>query len=368
MKIPELHIGDLRIRVPIIQGGMGVRVSRHKLAGAVAKEGGVGTIASVCIGPIEEGSRSEFAKINQHALSEEIKQAKEISHGGIVAVNVMVALTDYETLVTGSISAGADIIISGAGLPLMLPEYAKGSKIKLVPIVSSGRAAKIICEKWDRRFSRLPDAFIVEGILAGGHLGFSFEELEHPEDYPLDRIVTEVIEAVTPYEKQHNIKIPVIAAGGIFDGKDIGRMLQIGAAGVQMATRFVCTDECDASQKFKQAYLDAKKEDITIIRSPVQMPGRVIRNDFVKNVVESSKKIKFDCPYRCLRVCVPMQVPYCIARVLLNACKGNLEEGFVFVGRNAYRCDKITTVKELMHELVTETESYLDTVGYKPNR
>jgi NAD(P)H-dependent flavin oxidoreductase YrpB (nitropropane dioxygenase family) len=360
MKLPTLKIGDLEIKVPIIQGGMGVRVSRASLAGAVAKEGGVGTIASVCIGPIENSSRSEFATLNQKALKDEITEAKRLSNNGIIAVNTMVALTDYNTLIAGAIEAGADIIISGAGLPLLLPEYTKGSNIKIVPIVSSARATKIICEKWLRNYSRLPDAIIVEGVLAGGHLGFSFDEVKRPDDFKLERIVVEVIQVANEYAKKHNKHIPVIAAGGIFDGADIGKFIELGCGGVQMATRFVCTDECDVSPKFKQAYLDAKEEDIVIIRSPVQMPGRVIRNDFVKNIVESDKKIKFDCPYRCLKVCIPMEVPYCIARVLLNASKGNLEEGFVFVGQNAWRCNKITSVKDLMHELVTETETYLN--------
>lgn len=359
MKIPQLVIDDLEIKYPIIQGGMGVRVSKANLASAVAREGGVGTIASVCIGPIEGNLKSEFAKLNKKALIKEVEKAKSMANGGVIAVNIMVALTDYETLVQGAIEGGADIIVSGAGLPLMLPEYAKGSKIKLVPIVSSARATKIICEKWLRRFSRLPDAFVFEGILAGGHLGFSFDDIEHMDDFPLDKILVEIIDVVKEYEKKYNKKIPVIAAGGIFDGKDIARVLNLGAAGVQMSTRFVCTFECDVSPKFKQAYIDSKKEDIVIIRSPVQMPGRVIRNTFVKEVVEKNKKVHFECPYHCLKTCVPKETPYCIARVLLNAAEGRLDEGFVFVGQNAYKCDKIITVKELMTELVSETEKYL---------
>ncbi|MBU2614520.1 MAG: nitronate monooxygenase family protein, partial [Elusimicrobia bacterium] len=218
--------------------------------------------------------------------------------------------------------------------------------------------AKILCEKWQRSYSRLPDAFVVEGILAGGHLGFSFEQLEHQENFPLEKILVEVVETVNEIGKKYNKHIPVIPGGGIFDGKDIARMLKLGASGVQMATRFVCTEECDAAQEFKQAYIDAKEEDITIIHSPVQMPGRVIRNEFVKNVVLGNK-IRFECPYRCLKTCTPMEVPYCIAKVLINAANGNLKEGFVFVGHNAYKCTEITTVKKLMENLVNETNQYL---------
>ena len=358
MKIPPLVIGDLKASAPIVQGAMGVRVSKAMLAAAVAKEGGIGTIASVCIGPIENSKKTEFAELNKKALKDEIIKAKSLSNGGIIAVNIMVALTDYVTLVEGAIEGGADIIVSGAGLPLSLPALTKGSNVKLAPIVSSARAARVICEKWQRSYSRLPDAFIVEGILAGGHLGFSFKDLENPQDFPLEKITAEVVNEVNEIGKKYNKHIPVIPGGGIFDGKDIAKMLKLGAGGVQMATRFVCTDECDAAQEFKQAYLDAKEEDITIIRSPVQMPGRVIRNEFVKNVVMGGK-VKFECPYRCLKTCIPMQVPYCIAKVLINAVNGNLKDGFVFVGQNAYRCTEITSVKKLMQELVTETEKYL---------
>ncbi|OGS20695.1 MAG: 2-nitropropane dioxygenase [Elusimicrobia bacterium RIFOXYA2_FULL_39_19] len=358
MKIPPLIIGDVKATVPVVQGAMGVRISKAGLAAAVAKEGGIGTVASVCIGPIETSSRAEFAQLNKKTLVEEIRKAKSLSNNGIIAVNIMVALSDYISLVEGSIEGGADIIVSGAGLPLMLPSYTKNSNIKLVPIVSSGRAAKIICEKWIRTYNKLPDAFVVEGILAGGHLGFTFEELENPENHPLEKITIDVINAVKEYENKHNKKIPVIPAGGIFDGKDIAKMIALGAGGVQMATRFVCTHECDADIKFKQAYIDAKEEDITIIKSPVHMPGRVIRNEFVKNVVEGDR-IKFECSYRCLKNCIPMEVPYCIAKVLINAANGNLKDGFAFVGQNAHRCTQITSVKELMDELVADTEKHL---------
>lgn len=358
MTLPSLKIGDIEIKLPIVQGAMGVRVSKAGLAAAVSKEGGLGTISSVGIGPFEGKPKNEYAYHNSQALIDEIKKAKQQCNGGIIAVNILVAQTDYENLAKACVEAGADIIVSGAGLPFMLPKYVAGANIKIIPIVSSARAAKIICEKWQRNHLRLPDAIIVEGILAGGHLGFSFEELQDVQSHPLEEIVKEVIAVAKEYEDKHNKKIPVIAAGGIFTGEDIVKFLKMGASGVQMATRFVCTKECDVSEKYKQAYVDATKDDITIIHSPVQLPGRVIRNDFVTNVVEGGKKVYFKCPYHCLRTCKPTEVPYCIAKVLVNSAAGQFEEGFIFAGQNAYRCDKITTVKELINELVTEAEKY----------
>ncbi|MFH2070376.1 MAG: nitronate monooxygenase family protein [Elusimicrobiota bacterium] len=368
MRLPNLNIGDLKIKYPIVQGAMGIRVSRSGLAAAVAREGGVGTIAAVCLGPIENAPRSEYARLNKEALMDEVRKAKEMSGGGVIAVNILVALTDFEELARGAAEAGADMIVSGAGLPLMLPEYTKGYNVKHVPIVSSGRAARIMCEKWLRRYSILPDAFVVEGNLAGGHLGFTFEQLQKLEEEPLEKIVVEVVSVAEEYGKKHNKHIPVIGAGGVFTGEDVGKMIELGAGGVQMATRFVCTEECDVSPEFKQAYLDCREEDITIIRSPLQLPGRVIRNDFVKNVIEPNEKVRFSCTYHCIRTCIPMEVPYCIAKVLINAAAGNLDEGFVFVGQNAYKCDKIVTVKELMEELVRGADAYLESKKWQPAR
>ena len=359
MKLPSLHIGDLEIKIPIVQGGMGVRISRAGLASAVTNAGGLGTISGVGIGPVEDKTREEFALLNASTLKEEIKKAKKATNGGVIAVNILVAQTDYEPLVKSCIEAGADIIVSGAGLPFMLPEYTKGTNIKLIPIVSSGRAAKVIAEKWYKRSNHLPDAFIVEGVLAGGHIGFSYEQLQHPQDFPLEGCVTDVLSAAEELKQKYGKKIPVIAAGGIFDGKDIARFLKLGASGVQMATRFVCTNECDAAPEFKQAYLDAKSpDDVTIIKSPVQMPGRVIRNAFVKNVIEANKKVPFKCNYHCLHTCIPNEVPYCIARVLFDASAGKLDSSFAFAGANVYRCNKIVHVQELIHELVTEAEEH----------
>ncbi len=345
---PTLKIGNLEINPPIIQGGMGVRISMANLAAAVANEGCVGVIASVCLGRFEELPGSEFVRANEEALRREIRKARRMSKG-VIGVNVMVALSNYENLVNASVEEGADLIISGAGLPLDLPKLTKGKDIKLAPIVSSAKAFRIICKKWQRNFNRIPDAVIVEGEKAGGHLGFSPQQLKDNTAPTLESIVSEVVDTV----KSMGVNVPVIPAGGIFDGKDISRFLALGASGVQMATRFVCTTECDAPDKFKQAYLNAKKEDLVIISSPVGMPGRVIKNSFVEKI-NRGETATYICNFHCLRTCDPKPAPYCIARVLANAADGNLDEAFVFAGSNAYRCNEIIPVKKLIEQLIEE--------------
>jgi len=346
-KLPDLIIGDLKINPPIIQGGMGVRVSKSSLASAVSNTGALGVIASVGLGH-EVDSEIDYEKSSADALKGEILKAKAKTNNPI-GVNIMVALTNYDSLVRVCVENNVDVIISGAGLPLKLPQLTAGSKIKIVPIVSSGRAANIICTNWSRKYNRLPDAIVVEGPLAGGHLGFSRDELV--ANISLENIVIEVIDVANNFGKN----IPVIAAGGIFDGKDIARFLKLGASGVQMATRFVCTYECDASMAFKETYLKAKKEDVMIIDSPVGLPGRVIKNKFVKRIL-SGEKIKFKCPYKCLRTCDVANVNYCIADALVNSAKGDMEKGFAMCGQNAYRIDKVISVKELIDELVSEAK------------
>jgi NAD(P)H-dependent flavin oxidoreductase YrpB (nitropropane dioxygenase family) len=347
-KLPALRISDLTIDPPIIQGGMGVRVSRANLAAAVANAGGVGVIAGVGLGKFENLPGKEFVSVNNEALSAEIRKAKSMTEG-VLGVNLMVALSNYEELVRTAVDENIDIIISGAGLPLDLPKYVDGKNIKLIPIVSSARALKIICNKWKRNFKRLPDAVVVEGAKAGGHIGFDPDEVIEGTTVPLENLVKEVIE----YANKFDPKIPVIAAGGVFDGKDIVDFLKLGASGVQMGTRFVCTDECDVHENFKKAYIDAKEEDIVIIKSPVGLPGRVIKNKFVEEV-SKGRTVPASCKFRCLRTCDPKKAPYCIAKALANAAEGNLDEGFVFAGSNAYRCNEIVPVQKLMDELVAE--------------
>jgi len=350
--LKSLKIGDLTARLPIIQGGMGIGISLSGLASAVANEGGIGIIATAGIGMSEPDFYTNYLEANLRALRKEIRRARELSKG-ILGVNIMVALTNFADLVKTAIEEKIDIIFSGAGLPLNLPQFiTEGIKTKIVPIVSSGRAASIIAKKWTEKYNYLPDAIVVEGPKAGGHLGFKQEMLTDPE-HALEKLIPEVIEAVKPYEKQYGKPIPVIAAGGIYTGADILKFFQLGASGVQMATRFVTTYECDASDKFKQTYIDSKKEDMVIIKSPVGLPGRAIKNVFIDEVSEGKKK-PFKCPYHCLKTCDYKNSPYCITLALINAKKGNLGHGFAFAGENAYRAEKIVSVKELVKTIIEE--------------
>lgn len=351
--MPVLIIGDLVIYPPIIQGGMGVRVSRAGLAAAVANVGGIGVIAGVGLGKFEDKPGKEFVQVNDDALRAEIKIAKKLSRG-VIGVNLMVVLSNYENLVKVAVEEKIDLIISGAGLPLDLPGLIGDKNIKLIPIVSSAKALRVICKRWKQRYDKLPDAVIVEGAMAGGHIGFSYEDVLKGTAPALDEILAEVIAVANGFGDP----IPVIAAGGIFDGKDIARVLKLGAAGVQMGTRFVTTHECDVHPVFKQAYLDAKQDDIVIISSPVGMPGRVIRSKFVEEV-RRGERTPFICKFHCLRSCNPQTAPFCIAKALTNAAEGNLNEGFVFAGSNAYRCTEIVSVKELIAQLIKETEENL---------
>ena len=354
MKIPKLQIGNTIADIPIIQGGMGVRVSLSSLASAVAEEGGIGTISSIGLGDIE-ASKTEYERISREALVREIRKAKSMTNGHI-AVNFMGVLSNVEDLILTSVREGIKIIVYGAGLPVKLPDLVKDNSVSLVPIVSSARVAELILRTWDRRYQRVPDALVLEGPLAGGHLGFSEEQLSQPEKYSLEILLPEVLLTVKAYEDKYGKKIPVITGGGIFTGKDIARMLSLGASGVQMATRFVCTAECGVSQEFKQTYLDAKKEDIIIIKSPVGMPGRAVQNKFLRDL-EIKGKLKVKCPYRCLSVCKVSEAKYCIAQALVNSYFGDVDNGLIFCGQNAYRVDKIVTVKELISELLTELEA-----------
>jgi len=350
--LKNLKIGDLTAKLPIIQGGMGIGISLSRLASAVADEGGIGVIATADIGMDEPDFSSNFLEANVRALRKEIRKARELTKG-ILGVNIMVALTNFADLVKTAIEEGIDIIFSGAGLPLNLPEFLHGTvKTKLVPIVSSARAAGIIARKWSEKFGRVPDAVVVEGPKAGGHIGFK-EEMIHDPDYSLEKIVPEVIQVLKPYEEKYNKSIPVIAAGGIYTGEDIYKFFRLGASGVQMATRFVTTYECDASEKFKQAYIDSKQEDIVIIKSPVGMPGRAIKNVFLDEVSRGKRK-PFKCPYHCLKTCDYKNAPYCISFALINAQRGNLSHGFAFAGANAYRAERMTSVKELIETLIKE--------------
>jgi NAD(P)H-dependent flavin oxidoreductase YrpB (nitropropane dioxygenase family) len=361
MAFPPLSIGDLVARIPIIQGGMGVGISLHRLAAAVAAESGIGVIAGAMIGMREPDVAANPAAANSRALASELRQTRAMTDG-IVGVNIMVALTDFASLVRTAILERADIIFSGAGLPVDLPKILRDTceekkaefRTKLVPIISSARAANILCRKWLARAGYLPDAFVVEGPKAGGHLGFKPEDLDNPA-CALETVVPEVLDAVKPFEDRHGRHIPVIAAGGVYSGEDIHAFLRMGAAGVQMATRFVATEECDADIRFKQAYVNATKDDLAIIKSPVGMPGRALKGRFIEALEEGKRN--FRCLFHCITTCNPDKSPYCIAAALLNAMKGNLDKGFAFSGANVFRINSITTVKDLIASLQREFDA-----------
>ena len=348
-RMKSLCIGDLTVRLPIIQGGMGVGVSLSGLAAAVADQGGIGVIAAAGIGMLEDDGSKKYLEANIRALRDEIRKARERTRG-VIGVNIMVALSNFVDMVRTSIEEGMDALFVGAGLPLDLPAYRPaGSRTKLIPIISSAKAARVIIRRWAEKFQCLPDAFVVEGQNAGGHLGFKAEQLGNPA-FSLEKIVSEVVSEVGIHEAKYQARIPVIAAGGIYTGEDIFRMIRLGASGVQMATRFVTTEECDASPDFKNTYIQAKKSDIGIIRSPVGMPGRAILNGFIDKV-NRGEKIPFSCPYHCIVTCDYKKSPYCIAVALINAQKGRLQGGFAFAGVNAYRARKIVTVKKVFDSL-----------------
>ena len=339
----ELRIGGLCARIPVIQGGMGVGVSLSGLAGAVAAAGGVGVISTAQIGYRDPDFGRHPIECNLKAVGEEVRKARVAADGGIIGVNIMVVTRRYEDYVRAAAEAGADLIISGAGLPMNLPELAGDARI--APIVSSWKALHVIARHWRKKYGRKPDLVVVEGPLAGGHLGFSREDIESytvtgEKDY--DDEVKAIIELADELET------PVVAAGGVYERSDMEHWMAMGAKGVQIATRFVTTRECDASDAYKQAYIDASKEDIVIVRSPVGMPGRAIHNAFLDRVGAGERFMR-GCR-QCITTCRPDTAPYCITEALINAVEGNLEEGLIFCGSNAYRADRIETVADIMEE------------------
>ena len=352
MMMKKLNIGNLSISVPIVQGGMGVGISLSGLASAVANEGGVGVISSAGLGLLYRNLSKDYIQASIMGLKEELRKAREKTKG-VIGVNVMVAMSNFTDMVKTAIAEKADIIFSGAGLPLNLPSFLqKDSVTKLVPIVSSARAARVIAEKWHSLYNYLPDAFVVEGPKAGGHLGFKDEQI-NDEHFSLEHILPEVIDEVQDMGARYGKEIPVTVAAGIYTGEDIKRFMDMGASGVQMGTRFVTTEECDASDVFKQTYIEAKQEDIQIIKSPVGMPGRAIFSKFIQKVKEGQKQPK-TCICKCIKTCDISKSPYCIIAALYNAFKGNMDNGYAFAGANAFRATKIVSVKETFRSLLDE--------------
>ncbi|MBO1264440.1 nitronate monooxygenase [Proteiniclasticum sp. SCR006] len=352
----HLRIGNLVAKWPIIQGGMGIGISLSALAGAVAKEGGIGIISGVQIGYREADFQKNNLEANKRALREEIRKAREIAPEGIIGVNLLAAMTTYDELIRTAIEEGIDLIVTGAGLPLDLPKMVEGTETKIAPVVSSGKAARLISKVYDKKFGIPADMFIVEGPLAGGHLGFKKEVMESESYMDLEDILKEVLEAIRPFEEKYEVKIPVVVAGGIFDGKDIAHYLQLGASGVQMGTRFVATEECNADLDFKMSYVHARAEDIRLVKSPVGMPGRAISNSFTEKMDAGNIPVK-RC-YNCLIPCDPRTTPYCISDALIHSAEGT--EGLIFAGANAFRVNEIISVKELMRKLIEETRDHMD--------
>lgn len=350
MELKPLIIGNLKVKYPIIQGGMGVGISLSRLAGNVAKEGGIGIISTAQIGFAEEDFYTNPIVANIRAIDKHIKKAKEISDNGVVGVNIMVATNNYKEYVIASAKSGADVIISGAGLPISLPEYVEGFSTKIAPIVSSEKATNVILKMWDRKYHRTADFLVIEGPKAGGHLGFSIEDLEQMDTINYDDEITKIIACKKQYEEKYGVSIPVIVAGGIYNHEDIIHALELGADGVQVASRFVVTEECDAASEYKEQYIKARKEDIEIVLSPVGMPGRAIRNQFLDKIKLEREKI--DKCLKCIISCNPSNTPYCITKALINAVKGNIDQALLFCGAEVYRLKEMTTVAKLMQELV----------------
>jgi NAD(P)H-dependent flavin oxidoreductase YrpB (nitropropane dioxygenase family) len=348
--MPKLKIGDSVAKLPIVQGGMGVGISLSGLASAVANEGGIGVIAANSIGMLDPDYYASHKDANAIALRKEIRKAKEMS-SGIIGVNIMVAVHDFHALLMVAIEEKVDMVLLGAGLPIKgIPvEDLRSAGVKVVPIVSSARAARLIFSSWLKRYEDIPDAVVVEGPKAGGHLGFKADQIDDP-DFALERILPDVVAEIKGYEDKFGRTIPVIAAGGVFTGTDIYNLFKLGASGVQMGTRFVATHECDADIRFKESYVACKENDIEIIKSPVGMPGRAIKSKFLKDV-SSGQKMKIKCAWKCLKSCDIKTARYCISLALDNARKGILDKGFAFAGSNAFRIDDIISVKELLQEL-----------------
>lgn len=373
--LKPLKIGNLVAKHPVIQGGMGVGVSLSSLAGAVAKAGGIGIISTAQIGFKDQNFGKNPMAENLRAIHSELKKAREKAPQGILGFNIMVATKEYASYVKEAVKAGADVIISGAGLPIDMPKFVaeaenenggsekKERRTMIAPIVSSVKSALVICRMWDRKYHTAPDFVVVEGPCAGGHLGFSREQLtelgadtdhvaETFDEPAYDKEIRGIIGTVKSFAEKYKKHIPVITAGGIFDHKDVLHQFALGAEGIQAATRFVTTEECDADIAYKEAYINAKEEDIVIVKSPVGMPGRAIKNKFLERVAQGPVKVE-RC-FRCLEHCNPATTPYCITKALINAAEGRIDEALLFCGSNAYRCEKIETVPEVMAALCGE--------------
>lgn len=344
-----LKIGKKYTKLPLIQGGMGIGISLGGLAGAVAAEGGAGVISAAQIGFREPDFDEEPFTANLRAIHKEVEKARALSKEGVIGMNIMTAMNDYESYVREAVKAGVDFIVSGAGLPVDLPAYTEGSDTAIAPIVSTEKSASVILKYWDKKYKKIPDLLIVEGPKAGGHLGFTKEQLEFFTENKYKEEIGAILRLVKTYEEKYGEKIPVILAGGIDSREKAEEAFSIGVDGIQVATRFVTTKECDAASEYKEAYVKAKKEDICIVKSPVGMPGRAIHNAFLEKVERGEKKL-CKC-HKCLHRCNPGEIPYCITDALIQAAEGNVEDALIFCGANAWKISEIQTVSQVVREL-----------------
>ena len=350
MELKPLNIDGLIAKIPIVQGGMGVGISLDRLAGNVALAGGVGIISTAQIGFREPGYDEKPLETNLSAIKKYIDKAREIAKGGVIGVNIMVATRYYEEYVKAAVKAGVDLIVSGAGLPTKLPELVKNTKTKIAPIVSSVKSAKVICKLWDRHYSKSPDMVVIEGPKAGGHLGFSKDEVDNITDDEYDKEIAAIKQVVDEYADKYSKHIPVIFGGGVYDKQDVEHYMGLGIDGVQMGTRFVTTYECDASDEYKQSYINAKEEDIRIVKSPVGMPGRAIYNDFM--VKSETENFKLKKCHQCIATCKAKDIPYCITDALVNAANGDVDNALLFCGAKAYKATKLEHVSDIFAEIV----------------
>lgn len=349
-----MKLGNRELALPLIQGGMGVGVSMGGLAGAVAAEGAMGTLSTADAGWNEPDFAAHPQQANLRALHREVQRAKRLAAGaGLVAVNAMVATRQYADSVRTALEAGADAIVSGAGLPLELPALAEGFEALLAPIVSGPRAAQLICRTWAKRYGRVPDFVVLEGCQAGGHLGFEEADLLSGRCTPLSRLIPEVLAALRPFEEKFGRAIPLFCAGGVATGAEMARCTRLGAAGAQLATRFIATEECDASQGYKDVLLAARPEDLRIIHSPVGMPGRAVNSPLVQRLAAGMRQPPAHCS-GCIKSCRPAETPFCITHALIEAVKGNWEEGLFFSGSRVDLVDRMRTVPDLIDELMKE--------------
>lgn len=349
-----MKLGNRELALPLIQGGMGVGVSMGGLAGAVAAQGAMGTLSTADAGWNEPDFAAHPQQANLRALRREVQRAKQLAAGaGLVAVNAMVATRQYADSVRTALEAGADAIVSGAGLPLELPALAEGFEALLAPIVSGPRAAQLICRTWAKRYGRVPDFVVLEGCQAGGHLGFEEADLLSGRCTPLSQLIPEVLAALRPFEEKFGRAIPLFCAGGVATGAEMARCTRLGAAGAQLATRFIATEECDAGQGYKDVLLAARPEDLRIIHSPVGMPGRAVNSPLVQRLAAGMRQPPAHCS-GCIKSCRPAETPFCITHALIEAVKGNWEEGLFFSGSRVDLVDRMRTVPDLIDELMKE--------------